>query len=373
MESFQWSEQFETGLQQVDQQHRRLVEIINRYSEKLSENKLLVDDVEAVCAELFDYAKVHFRDEQALMSETGIDQRHLDKHIASHQRFLAEATSIHSNIDPAKPRSGGQLLSFLIHWLAYHILHVDQDMARQIKAIRTGVAPSDAYEAEERQADNATQPLVGALSGMFRLVSARNAELDLINKTLEAKVAARTRALSEANRRLEELSLTDSLTGLPNRRHAMRRFADLWEESLRARTPLVCIMIDADQFKAVNDNFGHEAGDRVLRELARTLQHSLRNDDVVCRLGGDEFLIICPDTDQEGGLYVAKQTLKTVSALRIPTGDSFWHGSISAGVAARNQTMKSPDELMKRADEALYQAKLDGKNCVRLATIKSVA
>ena len=368
MESFVWTSHFETGLPEIDRQHRHLVTIINGYGASLSENELAFDAMETVCAELFDYAGYHFREEEELMFQVGIDPRHIGYHMELHQGFLAEATSIHASITPDDHKVARQLLSFLIHWLAYHVLHVDQNMARQLAAIRSGSVPADAYEAEERRIDSATAPLVGALSGMFRLVSDRNADLDQANKSLEMKVAQRTEALAEANLRLEELALTDSLTGLPNRRHAMRRLADLWEESLQDLTPLVCIMIDADNFKEVNDNCGHDAGDIVLRELARTLQGCLHNDDVVCRLGGDEFLFICPDTDQDGGMHVAERTRKQVSELRIPAGDGVWHGSISVGVATRASGMKSHEELIRLADDGLYAAKRDGNNCVRTAS-----
>jgi len=368
MESFAWTSHFETGLPTVDEQHQHLVKIINRYGASLSENELVFDAMESVCAELFDYAGYHFREEEELMSQVGIDPRHFGYHMELHQGFLAEATSIHASITPDDHKVARQLLSFLVHWLAYHVLHVDQNMARQLAAIRSGSTPGEAYEAEEHNIDSSTAPLIGALSGMFQLVSDRNADLDQANKSLEAKVAKRTKALAAANLRLEELALTDSLTGLPNRRHAMRRLADLWEESLQARTPLVCIMIDADNFKEVNDNHGHDVGDTVLRDLARTLRDCLRNDDVVCRLGGDEFLLICPATNQEGGMRVALQVWETVSALRVPAGDEVWHGSISVGVASRAPNMKDYEELIRLADEGLYAAKRDGNNCVRTAS-----
>lgn len=124
-------------------------------------------------------------------------------------------------------------------------------------------------------------------------------------------------------------------------------------------------MVDADHFKEVNDTFGHDAGDDVLRELSKALAHTVRSDDIVCRLGGDEFLIICANTDQEGGMHIAELARATVSVLRVPTGDAAWPGSISAGVAARSAEMGNHEALIKRADEGVYAAKRDGRNCVR--------
>jgi hemerythrin len=365
MEAFRWDKHFVTGISGVDQEHHRLVDIINQFGRLLATNELAFDDIEAVLKELSDYAQYHFEEEEELMSRIGIDQRHLDLQIEEHQNFIQEVVSMHAGISPDHPDAAKHLLDFLTQWLAYHILGSDQNMARQMKAIQSGASPAEAYEAEERGRDSATEPLLVALNGLFHQVSARNKELVQLNQSLEAKVAERTKELSEANLHLEELALTDVLTGLPNRRHAMRQLTDLWSKSVESDTPLVCKMIDADHFKEVNDTHGHDAGDLVLRELAKTLQHAVRNDDIVCRLGGDEFFIICPDTDQDGGMHIAELARKAVSELRIPTGDGVWNGSISIGLAARCPDMESHEDLIMAADKGVYAAKRDGKNCVR--------
>lgn len=365
MLSFHWKKYFVTGIPEVDQQHHHLVDIVNQFGSHLAKDELAFDDLEKVFQELADYTNYHFEEEEGLMSQIGIDQRHLDLHIEEHQNFLQEVTAMHGAISPENFEATQYLFDFLTHWLAYHMLGSDQNMARQIEAIHAGATPNDAYDAEEREADNATEALLDALNGLFHQVSTRNAQLVQLNQVLEEKVAARTQALSEANLHLEELALTDALTTLPNRRHAMRRLDFLWNETLTNKSSLVCMMIDADHFKEVNDSYGHDAGDKVLCELARTLENAVRTDDIVCRLGGDEFFIICPDTGQKGGMYLAESICKTVSELRVSTGDGFWHGSISVGVAALNPDMECYEELIKVADEGVYAAKRDGKNCVR--------
>jgi len=368
MESFHWDKHFLTGLAEVDEQHHHLVDIINRFGSLLAENKIVFKDVETLFKELAEYSHYHFEEEEALMARIGIDHRHLHQHIKIHQSFLDEVSNLYSGVTENNLDSAKHLLNFLTHWLAYHILGEDQNMARQIEAIQSGVEPSKAYEIEEKESDSSTEPLLMALSGLFEQVSARNKELLILNQSLEEKVAQRTKELSKANLHLEELSLTDVLTGLPNRRHAMRYLASVWKESTQSELPLVCMMIDADHFKEVNDTFGHDAGDVVLIELAKTLQGSLRTDDIVCRLGGDEFFIICPNTDQEGGMYIAELTRKLVSELRVPTGGEPWHGSISIGVASRTTNMKSYEELIKVADNGVYLAKENGKNRVETAS-----
>ncbi len=365
MESFRWDKHFITGVLEVDREHHQLVDIFNQFGRLLARNELEFDDIETVFQKLSNYAQYHFQNEEALMVRTGIDKRHLDNHIDLHRNFLQEVTSMHVGFSPDNPDAAKHLLDFLTHWLAYHILGSDQNMARQMEAIQSGTSPNEAYETEERNRDNATEPLLVALNGLFHQVSARNNELIQLNQSLEMKITERTRALSEANTHLEELALTDALTGLSNRRFALQKLIDMWDESIKAETPLACMMIDADHFKEVNDTYGHDAGDLVLCELARTLQEAVRNDDIVCRLGGDEFFIICPDTDMDDGMILAELTRKAVTALRVPTGDSAWHGSVSIGLAVRAPDMKNHEGLIKRADMSVYEAKRDGKNCVR--------
>jgi hemerythrin len=367
MRAFQWNANFVTGLSTVDEQHQHLVELINRLGALLGSNKVHRKDLETLYGQLVDYAGYHFREEEGLMVTMGLDTRHVDAHVQMHRDFLEEVTRLHESLVQDTPQAGKYLLDYLTHWLAFHILGQDQHMARQIEAIRKGVAPEAAYADVEKASHEYIEPLLTAVSHLFAQVSERNRQLDHLNQSLEARVAARTLELSEANRQLEVLSRTDVLTGLPNRRHAMQHLEALWEESDRLGKPLACMMIDADHFKEVNDTHGHEAGDRVLIELARTLQHALRNDDIVCRLGGDEFLVLCPATPYQGAMHIAEQIKDAVAALRVPTGHDAWQGSASIGVAVRSPAMKDPDDLIKLADDSVYLAKRAGKNCVRSA------
>ncbi len=365
MESFLWGKHFVTGLTEVDKQHQHLVDVINQFGELLTQPEgASFDDIEKVFGKLAAYAQYHFAKEESLMGKAGIDPRHLEYHRREHIRFLQEVTNMHADISPENPDKAKPLLKFLIYWLAYHILGSDQSMAKQIAAIRCGQTAADAYLAEERMKEGAVEPLLHALDGLFRQVSDRNRELLQLNQTLEARVAERTKELIIANRQMEEIALTDVLTGLPNRRHAMRCLGQVWEESTKEHTPLACMMIDADGFKQINDNYGHDAGDEVLRQLSRNLRYSVRTDDIICRLGGDEFLVICPRTPQDGATQLAEKMRLAIAALRVPAGSGEWHGSISIGVAGRKAGMSNIDELIKAADEGVYIAKKNGRNCV---------
>jgi len=212
---------------------------------------------------------------------------------------------------------------------------------------------------------SSTEPLVVALSGLFNLVSKRNKTLSELNRTLELRVAKRTEELVQINKTLEKISITDHLTELPNRRFAMEQMQLFFDESVQVARPFSCMMVDADGFKTINDTYGHEAGDVVLQRLAQELRYSVRSDDIVCRLGGDEFIVICPNTDIDGVLLLGEYIRKQVASLRVPAGHGHWLGSVSIGVACTAQEkVTDVKTLLEAADKAVYEAKRSGRNCV---------
>lgn len=174
--------------------------------------------------------------------------------------------------------------------------------------------------------------------------------------------------LAVTNRRLQEAALTDPLTRLPNRRYAMERLQQEWAAALRHGRALCCMAIDVDRFKEINDRHGHDVGDQVLLELAGAVRSSIRAEDVACRVGGDEFLVICPDTTLEPSLLVAERVRRTVEAIRIRAGDGTVGTSVSIGVAQREDAMTHFDALIKAADRGAYAAKQRGRDNV--ATIQ---
>ncbi|MFN3884338.1 MAG: diguanylate cyclase [Rhodocyclaceae bacterium] len=176
--------------------------------------------------------------------------------------------------------------------------------------------------------------------------------------------------LADANRRLREAALTDVLTGLPNRRYAIEFFGHEWQVASRSGRPLTAMLIDVDHFKEINDTHGHASGDVVLKEIAAAIKRGLRAQDVVCRTGGDEFTVICPDTDLAAGLICAERVRKAVAALRFAFGKTSRHGSVSIGVAVRDAGMADIEALIERADEGAYLAKQRGRNCVASVQLK---
>lgn len=167
--------------------------------------------------------------------------------------------------------------------------------------------------------------------------------------------------LAVSNRRLHEASVTDPLTGFHNRRYAMQKLDHEWAVSSRSGRPLSCMMIDLDDFKQINDRHGHDVGDRTLVAIAGVLKAALRSSDVICRVGGDEFLVISPETDAAAARACMQRLLKAVAALAIPAEKGPIRCALSIGVATRSEATTSTQMLVKEADGNMYQAKIAGR------------
>lgn len=165
-------------------------------------------------------------------------------------------------------------------------------------------------------------------------------------------------------RRLEHLSHHDALTGLLNRR-AIEYLLDREDQRLqRFNDPFSVLLVDIDHFKRINDRLGHAAGDSVLCMVSRTLQAQAREVDRVARYGGEEFCILLPHTLHEGALQAGERLREAISQINIPWGDESITVSISTGLACAHEPGETLQALLKRADEALYQAKAEGRNRV---------
>lgn len=186
----------------------------------------------------------------------------------------------------------------------------------------------------------------------------RNRELHRAN----AEMAITHYKLGEANSKLQKMVVTDELTGLFNRREAMNRISTAWAASTRRQTPMACIAIDIDRFKSCNDTYGHAVGDAVLKSVAKTLASTARVEESVCRLGGEEFLVICPQGTVHDAFLAAERLRTAIEKTTVPAMGLELNVTISLGVAQRTDRMRGSEEMLRAADEALYEAKKTGRN-----------
>ena len=170
--------------------------------------------------------------------------------------------------------------------------------------------------------------------------------------------------LAVTNRRLQRLALTDSLTLLPNRRYGMDSLEQEWEAAKNSGRPVTCMLIDLDRFKQINDTYGHDTGDTALKQAAKILKSATRTQDIVSRIGGEEFMVICPETSLKEGAQHAELIRKSFEDCLVNAGSDRIRMNVSIGIAEYNPAMPHFSALIKAADDALYQAKLNGRNKV---------
>lgn len=182
-------------------------------------------------------------------------------------------------------------------------------------------------------------------------------------------VRERTQQLEEANRKLAQISYLDALTGVSNRRSFEEELTMEWRRATRTASRLSLLMIDIDGFKLYNDGLGHQAGDECLREVARLIDEGAkRAGDVVARYGGEEFAVLLPDTDSLGAAVLAERIRGAVEGRNMPHPAIARGLTVSIGVATMSSREDAqPSALVRAADAALYQAKRDGRNLVRVA------
>ena len=184
-------------------------------------------------------------------------------------------------------------------------------------------------------------------------------------KLLQEEVAAQKRALEDLNSRLLKISQTDGLTGLFNRRHLEESLKDMYQHSVRLGEPLSVVMVDLDKFKSVNDTYGHQVGDEVLRQLATLLTREIREIDRLGRYGGEEFMVLLPATTIDEAVTFAERARQAIEAHAFTFEGGSLNRTGSFGVACFPHTrIRECDALVRAADDALYVAKETGRNRV---------
>jgi diguanylate cyclase (GGDEF)-like protein len=234
--------------------------------------------------------------------------------------------------------------------------------ARDAKAFAVNRHEMDAYVAER--------------TALVRAGNERPLDIRLANGDV---IRFRCKALSEGGRMLSygnvsdivrnadevaQLATVDHLTGIYNRRYFLNRLGDEWDRYRRYGRPLSLLVIDIDMFKSVNDRFGHDVGDQVIVYVAGICGDRKRNSDILSRIGGEEFALLLPETDIKEARRVAERLRNAVAQLPVPHDDAGIAVTVSIGAATADANMRCPQDLMKRADEALYSAKRNGRNRV---------
>ena len=179
--------------------------------------------------------------------------------------------------------------------------------------------------------------------------------------------ALNKKGIETLNRKLEQMSRVDGLTGLFNRRFWEEQFSREFKRLKRTGQPAAAIMLDIDHFKKVNDNYGHPAGDHIIKTLAKIIQKAIRETDIAGRYGGEEFAILLPETTSENALYVAER-IRLLAEKLVPTyeGEEITF-TVSVGIADFDHSYADHMLWLEKADQALYESKESGRNKVTIA------
>ena len=188
----------------------------------------------------------------------------------------------------------------------------------------------------------------------------RHREILAINASLQQQINDATQQLSQSNEYLRDLTVTDTLTGISNRRAFENTLEELMGQASRYKSSFSMLIFDIDNFKRLNDQYGHDMGDRVLKELVERIKEVVRDVDMLSRWGGEEFTILMAQTGREGALRMAERCRQIIADTLF---DEVGPVTISLGVTCY-KTGDNERKFFKRADDALYQAKAEGKNRV---------
>ncbi|WP_457601016.1 diguanylate cyclase [Hydrogenivirga sp.] len=246
---------------------------------------------------------------------------------------------------------------------------IAEELYEEIQKVMKNVAEHDrgisegGQKLEEMVSLSTSQDIQKVLNRIMHEVKGlKNVNRKFIKKLEEQR--AEMERLREELRRVKEEANIDPLTGLRNRRSFERTLSEFFRDFKKFGYPFSVIMLDLDNFKSINDTYGHIAGDKVLKEIGNILRNYLRAKDVPARTGGEEFTIILPGITKEEALMVAERLRKVIANYTIEYEDKKINPTASFGVAEVNEGVENPEDLLKIADENLYKAKRSGKNTV---------
>lgn len=365
MEVFPWNENFSTGIELIDEQHKILIALLNELAMTLAHDNPI--ETSRIFTKLAEYAEFHFETEEAIWVDYLGDDPWLTSHQMLHSSFLPRVVELkEKKIDAHQSEFIESIILFLIRWLAFHILDHDKRMAFFVRNINNGMAFGDAKTDADKKMGGSVRVLIETVMTMYDCLSTRTLTLmreSNNRKKVENELHTANKKLRRANLRLKSLSITDALTGLHNRRHFNYVFE---REMKRDNFTLALMIIDIDFFKKINDNYGHTQGDKILVQVNQTLEKTCqRPHDYAFRLGGEEFCIISSNLSlQETGKF-AEIIKNAVENLQVPNQHSvaspYLTVSIGSCIKIPGDT-DSIDTYISTADKNLYQAKTSGRN-----------
>lgn len=368
-EIFPWNGNFETGLQDIDDQHRVLVDILNRLAWHFASSSS-EEDGSHLLDELLAYASYHFEYEEGVWEKSlGLSEISRNHH-DSHQMFFARIKTLRQSEAPQEEVLA-ELFDYLTRWLAFHILESDQRMALTVKALEAGKPLKEATEYVDSELSGSVSVLVTALLEIYGKLSdstillmheklARQKAEDELHRVQSERLHQALEAqASDHQKQVEFLAYSDALTGLWNRNGITRFIRELLERGDLEEDSAALVSIDLDNFHEINSRFGEETADRLLGLLARRWLDALPPDSALARIGGDEFVLLLPDASQvESRLHA----LQLTGRLPFDLGRGSAFVSFSAGIVlfpdkGLGELAEDADTLLRQADNTLFRAK----------------
>lgn len=242
---------------------------------------------------------------------------------------------------------------------------------KELSRVASAIARGDLEQRVSYFSDDEMGDLAVIFNKMSEDLKVSREEIENYSKNLENMVHERTQELEETNKELQgtkelyrKLSVIDGLTGIYNRRYFEEVLNKEFERVKRYSRPISLLMIDLDHFKKINDTYGHPAGDYILKELSNVLSKFVRTVDFVARYGGEEFCVILFETERKDAIRLSERLVKLIDQKKFPAFGNLpeLHLTISIGIATYPEDAKTREGLIKKADEALYQAKILGRN-----------
>lgn len=341
-----WSESLNSGLSEVDEQHRTLVGLINDLG-VYHGGGAAVSEVLTVFQKLEHYSVYHFESEESLMRDHGVCEKDYQEHCRSHRAFVTLLQQARGLVATCPDEVVQQLTAYLLKWLVFHIGGEDMRMAHAIVA-RSGEGRS-IPEVPTWKLDGT---LVSMVNDLYDDLGQRTLEMLRLNTQLR-----------DEHERFHRLAHFDALTGLPNRLLFRIRAEQALNLARQQGARLAFLYLDLNRFKPVNDEYGHDVGDALLKELALRLQACIRDHDIACRQGGDEFLVLLTEVSAFSHVCQVSRRISQALGRSYVINDLPLRVGVSIGVSYFPDHGEDLDTLVSCADGAMYLAKAQGGGC----------